>query len=1142
MPRTVAANADRIRQIKTFPSLVKYLRDELNWPIEADDFEDLTYDWEPEELGIDKANAAKIDEVKQLRPLTDDQPWGIFFVKFEPKQLPVVALRRLLNSMVIRKRESANKSERQAWAMNDLMFISSYGDSGERHISFAHFSQQEGKNDLPTLKVLGWDNSDTPLHLDLVASKLAECLAWPDDEDDIDGWRDTWQSAFSLRHRETITTAKDLATRLAALARAIRDRIATTLAIETDKGPLTKLMKAFQSALMHDLDATGFADMYAQTIAYGLLSARIADPKSRTADDLTVHMKTNPFLKELMQTFLHVGGRRGKVGGPGIDFDELGVSEVVELLDDANMEAVIRDFGDKKRDEDPVMHFYESFLHEYNKQLKIQRGVFYTPQPVVSYIVRSVHELLQTEFGLADGLADTTTWGEMLKKHPGLKLPPLTDEPSEKRTISPDEPFVQILDPATGTATFLVEVVDVIHATLKARWKHQRMTEAQQIKAWNDYVPKHLLSRLHAYELMMAPYAIAHMKVGLKLAETGYDFGSEVRARIYLTNALEPWRKQMRLPELDALAHEAAEVNEIKREKRFTVVIGNPPYSKISSNLTPEMRATVERYRYLDGVKIKERGALQFEINLQDDYVKFFRLCEEKISSTNVGVLGLITNNGYLSTPTLRGMRDSLLETFTGMWVLDLHGHVAKGEIGPDGAQEENVFDIVQGVSVFLGNRTQPKTGDGAVFHGERYGSRTGKYSFLQSHGHASVSFAEIAPSPPYYLFIPHDADLSLEWKQYVGLAELFPKNSAGIITARDSLVIAENKQELAERLERFSHAKGSEESIYEEFGFSESKRFDLRAAQSELRRLKSFSEPIRRMLHRPFDQRFVFFNRSVVWSLSRPMADQMEDGKNVALVATRQVTRPQFEHAYVSRHIIEIKACSHDRNTQIFPLFICGNDGELALSSGATPNLNPAILTSLSKSLGLKLNSSTRALGKEDELSPLRLFNFAYAILHSPSYRERYFEFLRSDFPRLPLTGNLDLFRALAKLGGELTALHLLESPRLDKPITEFIGSRNPEVEKASWSNNTVWLDKSQTSGFKGVPEEVWNFHIGGYQVCEKWLKDRKGRTLSKDDIAHYQKIVVALSETIRLMAEIDKVIDKHGGWPSSFQTGKAV
>ena len=289
---------------------------------------------------------------------------------------------------------------------------------------------------------------------------------------------------------------------MAELARAIRDRIKTALAIEHENGPLTKLMEAFKKSLVHDLDADGFADMYAQTITYGLLSARIADPHKKTADDFAAHMRTSPFLRELMDHFLHVGGRRGKAGGPGIDFDELGVAEVVELLDDANMESVVLDFGDRNRQEDPVIHFYESFLSAYNKQLKIQRGVFYTPQPVVSYIVRSVHELLQTEFGLADGLADTTTWGEMVKKHPGLKLPPLTDEPGETRTIDLNEPFVQILDPATGTATFLVEVIDVIHRTLEAKWKQQRLTDAQQRAAWNDYVPQHLLPRLHAFELI----------------------------------------------------------------------------------------------------------------------------------------------------------------------------------------------------------------------------------------------------------------------------------------------------------------------------------------------------------------------------------------------------------------------------------------------------------------------------------------------------------------------------------------------------------------------------------------------------------------------------------------------------------------
>ena len=448
----------------------------------------------------------------------------------------------------------------------------------QRQISFARFSQ-ERPDELPTLKVLGWNNLNTPLHLDNIARELTEQLAWPGDETDIDAWRRRWGRAFTLRHGEVIATSKELSIRLAELARAIRDRIKSALAIETDRGPLTKLMKAFQEALVHDLDADGFADMYAQTIAYGLLSARIADPHKKTADDFAAHMRTNPFLRELMETFLKVGGRRGKAGGPGIDFDELGVSEVVELLDDANMEAVVRDFGDRNPQEDPVIHFYELFLSAYDKRQKVQRGVFYTPQPVVSYIVRSVHELLQTEFGLADGLADTTTWGELLERFPGLTLPPLTDDADETRTISPDETFVQILDPATGTGTFLVEVIDVIYSTLKAKWSQQGLSDAQQRAAWNEYVPKHLLPRLHAYELMMAPYAIAHMKIGLKLAETGYQFATDERARIYLTNALEPWVRQIPLIGFDALSHEASAVNEVKRHKRFTVVVGNPPYN-----------------------------------------------------------------------------------------------------------------------------------------------------------------------------------------------------------------------------------------------------------------------------------------------------------------------------------------------------------------------------------------------------------------------------------------------------------------------------------------------------------------------------------------------------------------------------------
>ncbi len=345
---------ERLRSIKTFPSLVKYLRDELDWPIETDDFEELTFDYEPEELGIDIKTAAKIEEIKQLRPLENGQLWGIFFVKFEPKRLPVVALRRILGSLVMKKRASARKAERAAWHLNDLLFISNYGESDGRQITFAQFSENGLKGDLPVLRVLGWDDADTALHIDHVHNELREKLRWPEDTSDHLDWRSRWSSVFSLRHREVIETSKALSERLAKIAADIRKRVNTILRLETDQGPIRKLQTDFRKALIHDLSDDDFADMYAQTITYGLLTARVSRPAGLIAENVTDMVPiTNPFLRDLLSTFLTIGGRKGK-----LDFDEVGINDVVQLLRDTNMEAVLRDFGDRKPEEDPVIFFY----------------------------------------------------------------------------------------------------------------------------------------------------------------------------------------------------------------------------------------------------------------------------------------------------------------------------------------------------------------------------------------------------------------------------------------------------------------------------------------------------------------------------------------------------------------------------------------------------------------------------------------------------------------------------------------------------------------------------------------------------------------------------------------------------------------
>ena len=1157
---------ERLAHIRRFDQLVAYLRDELGWPIDSDDFEELTFEYTPDELGIDAKNAAKIQEIKRLRPLVPSQPWGIFFVKFEPRRLPVVALRRILGQVALKKRASANVPERQAWAADDLLFVSNYGEGEERRIAFAHFSEARGGQGIPTLKVLGWDNLDTALHLDAVARELTGHLTWPDDVDDPDAWRERWRAAFTLGHREVIKTSKQLSERLAELARGTRDRIRTALDIESESGALTKLMKAFQTTLVHDLDEASFADMYAQTIAYGLLSARITDPAQRTADDLASHMQTNPFLRELMETFLHAGGRQASA--PGIDFDEMGVSEVVELLDQANMEAVVRDFGDRNPREDPVIHFYEHFLAAYDKEQKVSRGVFYTPRPVVSYIVRSVDELLRSEFGLTDGLADTTTWGEMAKRHEDLQIPDATP---------PDQAFVQILDPATGTGTFLVEVIDLIYHTMAEKWKAQGHGSDRIQALWNDYVPKHLLPRLHGYELLMAPYAIAHLKIGLKLYETGYRFEEDERARVYLTNALEPPGKgQLTLDFLPALAREAEAVNEIKRELRFTVVIGNPPYLG-EAGRGGEWIAALMRgreiqsgkdtlsYFEVDGESIDERNPKW----VNDLYVRFTRLSHWLLEQTGRGVHGFITNHGYIDNPTFRGMRWALLASFDKLLLLDLHGNLKKKEVTPDGRRDENVFDIEQGVAVGLfakGFQGVHEASSALVCHADCWGERADKYGWLLDHGAAQSEWTSVVPRREFYLFKTFGVADTEEFEEWTSMAEVFPVNSVGIVTARDALTVHWSAEDVWDVVSDVARSDAGEVRSKYRLG-KDAHDWRVEWAQEDLRQAGPSRYDIVPILYRPFDSRFTYYTGQSRGFLCRPRAEVMGHmlaGENLSLGLTRRVeVGTGFSHIFGSRemiqhHTVSLKEVNYQIPLYLYPEVVPAD--ELLFSrwpkgkSGRIPNLDSGFVERIAAATELRFVSDgcgdlRKTFGPEDLLA------YAYTLFHSPGYRSRYEAQLKLDFPRVPQPGGVGLFRKLVKAGHSLLALHLLESPKLGKPISTYTGPKEPAVGRVGWSDGTVWLDAGKTSareghratkpgtiGFRDVPEEVWDFRVGGYQVCHKWLKDRKGRSLSDEEVAQYQEIVVALNETIRIMAEVDEVIGAHGGWPTAFQRGADV
>ncbi len=1132
------SDLDRLRSIKTFPSLVKYLRDELDWPIDSDDYDDLTFDYQPEELGLDSQTAVKIKEIKQLRPLNSKQPWGIFFINFEPKRLPVVVLRRILRSLVIKKRQSANRAQQAAWNLHDLLFISSYGEAIERSITFAHFSEDSNAGELPTLRVLGWDNQNTVLHLDHAHTTLKEKLVWPDDPDNLESWRKKWSEAFTLKHREVITTSKELAIRLAALATQVRNRVNAVLRVESEKGQFRQLHQAFREALIHNLEEDDFADMYAQTITYGLLAARVSRPMGVVTENLA-QLVSNPFLKETLSTFLTFGGKKGK-----IDFDEVGILDVVDLLNspDTNIEAILRDFGNRTQREDPVIHFYESFLSEYDKKKKVERGVFYTPQPVVSYIVRSVHELLQTEFGLEDGLGSTVTWGEMAKRLRASHSERSEESESETlrsaqgdkrrefeipKGVSPDEPFVQVLDPAVGTGTFLVEVIDVIAKTMIDKWEKAGRTQKEISNLWDEYVGKHLLPRLYGYELMMAPYVIADIKLTLKLAEISRQLGElfyhaegKGRFNIYLTNSLEPPSQvaDEKLADLFLpLAHEANEVNKVKREKRFTVVIGNPPYSNFGQlNRIPFILDLLIDYK---------KGLNEKKLNLDDDFIKFIRLSQYTLESTGFGLFGMITNNTFFDGITHRQMRRALMATFRRIRLLNLHGSMSKKELTPDKTIDENVFDIQQGVGISLFSLLPE--GKNEILHADLWGTRERKYSQLDQ-SQATFIRDAINPQPQYFFFVPKDFDLKPEYDDGVSLSDMYVVQQNGIKTDRDELFFDEDTKELQKRIRKLYSDEGILPDFRAAYNIENSSSYDL------LTRRKRTTYSVRnvhRCLYRPFDEQWLYYAPGITSRPAWEVMQHMIGGKNLALISMRQYEYrvPSYCYFFLTDKLVECRVFVSNRGiANVFPLYVY-DEGATDSGDGRRPNLHPSFLKSLSGKLNLT-TSGPYQLPKD--IGPEDIFNYSYAIFHSPTYRDRYAEFLKIEFPRLPITSSLDLFRALAELGHELVALHLMESPKLENHITRFVG-KEPEVEKVTYSNNTVWIDKAQTTGFKGVPENVWEFHIGGYKVCEKWLKDRKGRTLSKEDIEHYHRIVVALNETIRLMAEIDRVIDEHGGWP---------
>ena len=1101
-----------IRNVRDMNGLIRYFSENLGWSIDLDDFdtiEDISYDFEAADIGLKEEAFARIASMRQLQPMTSDQKWGIFCIEFESSRFEVSAMRKILSGLIPRRR---NSPDHAVWMQQDLLFICNWGEGSNRTIGLAHFEDKE--NGLPQIKMI----SCAPALEDFTQIRRFEeslqQLSWPRDTSNIEAWRQQWSSAFSVAYREVIQTSSALTVRLAAEAQNIRNQILSALSVEVENGYVHQLYQKFRETLIHDMTETAFADMYAQTVVYGLFSARCMDPTQDTfsvEEAITCIPNTNPFLKSLMRECL------GAQATSRMAFDELDIGNVVDLLAHTNTDAIIRDFNRQTGGgrEDPVIHFYEEFLTAYDKAQKVQRGVFYTPQPVVNFIVRAVDDILKTEFGYADGLASTET-----KK---IKVTRKSKKKNERGFITDVEdteevPAVQVLDPATGTGTFIRQVILQIYENF--RKKHQGESEAQIKAAWNEYVPKHLLPRINGFELMMAPYAVAHMKLAMVLRDTGYEFGTDARLNVCLTNTLEPAGDAEDQISFftDPLARESVQANKVKKNGGISVLVGNPPYSTESANKGQWITQLMEVYKEEpDGTgKLRERNSKP----INDDYVKFIRFGQAVIESTNGGVLAYINPHGYEDGPIFRGMRASLLRHFDQIYVFDLHGNSNRQETAPDGSKDENVFDIKQGVSIIILVKTKGISRTTTVKRFDLYGTRDTKYTFLNAHSIHEISWRTIIPAAPQFMFLSEDSGEKKKYESGISLRELFGVNGTGVLTKRDELCVHFTPESALQAA--VDMATLPEELVRGKYHIPDDVRdWKYDWARKDVCESGVKKEKVQPILYRPFDIRYTYYTGNSRGFMGWPVDAVMKhliNTRNIALVTARSNKAGNSSHFFVSQYMVEYKCGERTTNSSVFPLFLCESG-----ITGKQSNLNEEALRRISSILHLE--HSDNATDPKKYFSSFDVFAYVYAVLYSKRYREKYGEFLNRDFPIVPWPQDADMFWSLSTLGVELINLHTSVENRSDCQSIAFVPDGGWLVSKVSFQGNRVYINRG--SYFSGVSDEMWTFLIGGYEVLQRWFKDRKGQTLTSADVEHYKQMIQALIETQRIMKEIDEVIE---------------
>jgi len=903
-----------------------------------------------------------------------------------------------------------------------------------------------------------------------------------------------------------VYTSKRLAELLAHKTRVIKDLLIEEINLKDDEvTPTEELLEAFKKTLIPNLDPDQFADMYAQTITFGLFVGRLNSGDSLfnrvTATEYVP--KTIPLLRKIFNL---------------ISSEDLPshikwhVEEVADILAHAKIEKIKKEFFAEGKGRDPIIHFYETFLKEYDPTEREKRGVYYTPEPIVSYIVRSINKLLKEKFGKSEGFAD---------------------------------PSVIVLDPAAGTLTFPAKAISIAKGEFAKKYGES---------AWPKLVEEHILKNFYAFELLMAPYAVGHLKIGLLLEELGYKLKEGDRFKLYLTNTLE-MEKIAETPLLLAkeISEESENAYKVKQEVPILVIFGNPPYSGSSENKGDWILEQIEDYKQIDGESLGEKNPKW----IQDDYVKFFRFAQWKLEKEGHGVLGFITNHAWLDNPTFRGMRHSLLKTFDEIYVLNLHGSTLKREKTPEGGKDENVFDIQAGVAITICVKHEEKK-EPKVYYSDLWGLREEKYKWLDKEELSSTKFQSLDPTDPYYFFVPKEDKGWDSYQSFWKITDIFPVNSVGVVTSRDNFVIDFEKKPLEVRIRAFVDPSNDGEFLKSAYSLKEGSDWKIAEAREELRKDKNWEDHFTRVNYRPFDERYIFYHPTVIERGREEVMQHMSQA-NLALCVGRSgavIGSKIWDIAFVSDSLVDLNLFRRGGEV-VFPLYLYQNREPAQLSLTDQEKLDlPGTQHTLRTKWNKRLNVDPKIYGKLEyqyKQTPRAedLFSYIYAVLYSSEYRNKYEEFLKIDFPRVPFTKDHKLFQKLAALGKGLVDLHLIKSPGLTEPVAKFWGDGNGEVKlldfkdgeetakfvdievAAYWpragekpdfnSSGIVQINKKQFFG--PVPKEVWEYYIGGYQVLNKWLKDRKGRILSSEEIKTYCKIVAALSKTIKIQKEIDKL-----------------